>query len=192
MILEVNKTDVFFPYQEMLPNEEFKRGDRIKALIIAVLKEDIGPQIIVSRTDPRFLGKLLKLETPEIADGNVEIKEIVRQPGERAKVAVFSKERDIDPIGACVGVRGNRILAISNELQGEKIDIIEWSDNIIMYAKLALNPAKVGKVFILNNREKILQAIVPKDQLSLAIGKKGINVKLASKLVGWRIEIKEE
>ena len=192
MILEVNKTDVFFPYREMLPNEEFKRGDRIKALIIAVLKEDKGPQIVVSRTDPRFLRKLLELETPEIADGNIEIKEIVRQPGERAKVAVLSKEKDIDPIGACIGVRGNRILAISNELQGEKIDIIEWSDNSIMYTKLALNPAKVGKVFILNKQEKIMQAIVPKDQLSLAIGKKGINVKLASKLVGWRIEIKQE
>jgi N utilization substance protein A len=176
----------------MLPNEEFKRGDRIKALIIAVLKDDKGPQIIVSRIDPRFLRKLMELETPEIADGNIEIKEIVRQPGERAKVAVFSKEKDIDPIGACIGVRGNRILAISNELQGEKIDIIEWSNNTIMYTKFALSPAKVGKVFILNNKEKIMQAIVPKDQLSLAIGKRGINVKLASKLVGWRIEIKQE
>ena len=192
MILEVNKTDVFFPYREKLPNEEFKRGDRIKALIISVLKEDKGPQIVISRTDPRFLGKLLELETPEVANGNIEIKEIVRQPGERAKVAVLSKDKDVDPIGACIGVRGNRILAISKELQGEKIDVIEWSDNAIEYTKLALSPAKVGKVFILNKNEKIMQAVVQKGQLSLAIGKKGINVKLASKLVGWRIEIKEE
>ena len=192
MILEVNKTDVFFPYREKLPNEEFKRGDRIKALIISVLKEDKGPQIVISRTDPRFLRKLLELETPEVANGNIEIKEIVRQPGERAKVAVLSKDKDVDPIGACIGVRGNRILAISKELQGEKIDVIEWSDNAIEYTKLALSPAKVGKVFILNKNEKIMQAVVPKDQLSLAIGKKGINVKLASKLVGWRIEIKQE
>jgi len=190
MILEVNKTDVLFPFREKLKNEEFKRGDRIKAVIIQVLKENRGPQIIVSRADNKFLAKLLELEIPEIANGSIEIKDVVRQPGERAKVAVLTKEEDIDPIGACIGVKGNRILAISKELNGEKIDIIEWSDNPLVYAKAALSPAKIEKVFILNKKEKLMQAIVSKGELSLAIGKKGINVRLASRLVGWKIEIK--
>jgi len=190
MILEINKTDVLFPFREKLKNEEFKRGDRIKAVIIQVLKENRGPQIIVSRADNKFLAKLLELEIPEIANGSIEIKDVVRQPGERAKVAVLTKEEDIDPIGACIGVKGNRILAISKELNGEKIDIIEWSDNPLVYAKAALSPAKIEKVFILNKKEKLMQAIVSKGELSLAIGKKGINVRLASRLVGWKIEIK--
>lgn len=192
MILEVNKTDVLFPYREKLKNEEFKRGDRIRAIIIQVLKENQGPQVIVSRADSKFLAKLLELETPEIANGNIEIKDIVRQPGERAKVSVLSKEKDIDPIGACIGVKGNRILAISKELNGEKIDIIKWSDNPISYAESALSPAKIEKIFILNKKEKRMQAVVSKDQLSLAIGKKGVNVRLASRLVGWKIEIEQE
>ncbi len=192
MILEVNKTDVLLPSREKLKNEEFARGDRIKAVIIQVLKENKGPQVIVSRTDAKFLEKLLELEIPEITNGNIEIKDIVRQPGERAKVAVLTKEKDIDPIGACIGVRGNRIMAISKELQGEKIDIIEWSENLFSYAKAALSPAKVEKAFILDKKEKIMQAVVSSDQLSLAIGKKGINVRLASRLIGWKIEIKEE
>jgi N utilization substance protein A len=192
MILEVNKIDVLFPIRETLQSEEFKRGDRIKAVIIQVLKENKGPQVIVSRADPKFLGKLLELEIPEIADGIIEIKDIVRQPGERAKVAVLSKEEDIDPIGACIGVKGNRILAISQELSGEKIDIIDWSENPLHYAKCALSPAKIEKVFILNKKEKIMQAVGSKDQLSLAIGKKGANVRLASRLVGWKIEIIRE
>lgn len=192
MILEVNKTEVLLPIREKLMDEEFKRGDRVKAVIIQVLKENKGPQVIVSRTDARFLAKLLELEIPEIANGNIEIIDIVRQPGERAKVAVLTKEKDIDPIGACIGVRGNRIMAISQELHGEKIDIIEWLEDPIFYAKTALSPAKVGKAFILNKKDNIMQAIVSNDQLSLAIGKKGINVRLASRLIGWKIEIKEE
>jgi len=192
MILEVNKTEVLLPIWEKLMDEEFKRGDRVKAVIIQVLKENKGPQVIVSRTDARFLAKLLELEIPEIANGNIEIIDIVRQPGERAKVAVLTKEKDIDPIGACIGVKGNRIMAISQELHGEKIDIIEWLEDPILYAKTALSPAKVGKAFILNKKDNIMQAIVSNDQLSLAIGKKGINVRLASRLIGWKIEIKEE
>jgi N utilization substance protein A len=192
MILEMDKTDILLPYREKLKNEEFKRGDRIKAVIIQVRKENKGPQVIVSRTDPKFLAKLLELEIPEIANGNIEIKNIVRQPGERAKVAVTTKEKDIDPIGACIGVKGNRIMAISNELKGEKIDIIEWSENPLTFAKAALSPAKVEKTFILNKAEKSMQAIVSKNQLSLAIGKKGANVRLASRLVDWKIEIKQE
>jgi N utilization substance protein A len=192
MILEVNKTEVLLPSREKLMNEEFKRGDRVKAVIIQVLKENKGPQVIVSRADAKFLAKLLELEIPEVANGNIEIIDIVRQPGERAKVAVLTNEKDIDPIGACIGVKGNRIMAISQELQGEKIDIIEWSDNPTSYAKTALSPAKVEKAFILDKKDKVMQAVVSKDQLSLAIGKKGTNVRLASRLIGWKIEIKEE
>jgi len=192
MILEVNKVDVFLPYREKLKNEEFKIGDRVKAIVAQVQKGSEGPQVIVSRSDPKFLAKLLESEVPELANGNIEIKDIVRQPGERAKVAVVTKEKDIDPIGACIGIKGNRILAISKELQGEKIDIIEWSSNPISYAKAALSPAKVAKVYILNKNNKLMQAGVSEDQFSLAIGKKGANVRLASRLVGWKIEIKQE
>ena len=192
MILEVDKIDVLFPYREKMRNEDFKRGDRVKAIILQVLKENKGPQVIVSRADPQFLAKLLEIEIPEIANGNIEIKDIVRQPGERAKIAVLTEEKDVDPIGACIGVKGNRILAISKELAGEKIDVVEWSENPLTYAKSALSPAKIDKVFILNKEEKRLQAILGNDQLSLAIGKKGTNVRLASRLVGWKIEIKSD
>ncbi len=190
MILELDRIEILFPFREKLPNEALKRGDRVKAVILHVLKENMGPQVIVSRAHPKFLEKLLKIEIPEIANGNIEIKDLVRQPGERAKVAVFTEEKDIDPVGACIGIKGNRILAISQELNGEKIDIIEWSNNPLEYAKAALSPAKIDKVFILSKQDKKMQAVVPKNQLSLAIGKKGINVRLASKLVGWKIEIK--
>jgi N utilization substance protein A len=192
IILEINKTEAFFPSREKLPNEDFQRGDTVKALIIQVQKTTKGPQVIVSRTHPKFLAKLLELEIPELANGNIEVKDLVRQPGERAKVAVQSKDRDIDPVGACIGVKGNRILAISKELRGEKIDIIEWSSHSLDYAKAALSPARIEKIILLDKKEKTLQAIVPRDQLSLAIGKKGINVKLASRLIGWKIEIKQE
>jgi len=192
IILEINKTEALFPSREKLPNEEFQRGETVKALITQVQKTTKGPQVIVSRTHPKFLAKLLELEIPELANNNIEIKDLVRQPGERAKVAVQSKDRDIDPLGACIGVKGNRILAISKELRGEKIDIIEWSSHPLDYAKAALSPARIEKIILLDKKEKIMQAIVPRDQLSLAIGKKGINVKLASWLVGWKIEIKQE
>jgi len=191
IILEVNKTEALFMAREMLPNEEFARGDTVRALITQVQKITKGPQIFVSRTHPKFLAKLLELEIPEIANGNIEIKDLVRQPGERAKVAVLSKERDIDPVGACIGVKGNRILNISRELQGEKIDVIPWSAHAPSYAKAALSPARIDKILLLDKTDRAMQAIVPKDQLSLAIGKKGINVKLASRLVGWKIEIKQ-
>jgi N utilization substance protein A len=192
MILELNKTEILLPFREKLPNEKFIRGDRVKAVITNVFKEANGPQILVSRTDNRFLSKLLELEIPEIANGNIDIRDIIRNPGERAKVAVFSTEKDIDPVGACIGFKGTRILAISKELDGEKIDVIKWSKNPLEYAKAALSPAKINRVVVRNKNEKILQAQVQKDQLSLAIGKKGINVRLASFLVGWKIEIKQE
>jgi len=191
-VLELSKTEVIFPLREKLPLDDFQRGDVVKAVISQVIRGPKGPQIIVSRTSPRFLAKLLETEIPEIANGTVEIKDIVRQAGERAKVAVASRERDIDPIGACIGVKGNRILAISKELGGEKVDIIQWSSNPGAYAKAALSPAKVDKLNVTDRNEKAIEAVVPKDQLSLAIGKKGINVKLASRLVGWKISIVQE
>lgn len=192
MIIEVNKIDVLLPYREKLPNEEFRRGDRVKGVITHVYRENTGPQVVISRTNPRFLVKLLELEIPEIANKTIFIKNIARQPGERAKVAVFTKDEKVDPVGSCIGVKGNRILAISKELNGEKIDIIKWSENPIEFAKAALSPAKVSRIFILNKQQKILQAIVPESQYSLAIGKKGTNVRLASKLIGWTIKIKKE
>ncbi len=192
IILEVNRTEVALPLREKLPDEEIRRGDLVKAVIAQVVKGYQGPQILVSRSSPRFLARLLETEIPEIANGTIEIKDIVRQPGERAKVAVLSRERDIDPVGACIGVRGNRILAISKELQGEKVDIIPWSPDLVTYAKAALSPARVDRLQVASRTEKAVLAIVPQDQLSLAIGKKGINVKLASRLVGWKISIKQE
>ena len=192
VVLEVGRTEVFMPLREKLPGDELRRGDLVKAVITQVLKGYQGPQIIVSRGASRFLARLLENEIPEIANGTIEIKDIVRQAGERSKVAVASRERDIDPVGACIGVKGNRILAISKELQGEKIDVIEWSPDLVSYAKAALSPAKVERLQIASKVEKALLAVVPQDQLSLAIGKKGINVKLASRLVGWKISIKQE
>jgi len=189
-ILEVNKAEVSFPEREKLPTEEFERGARVKAIIVQVQRGPRGPQIVVSRTSTRFLGRLLELEIPEIANGLIEIKSIVREPGERAKVAVQAKERDIDPVGACIGPKGSRILAISKELQGEKVDIIEWSSNPEAFAKSALSPARVDQVVMADKDGKVLEAVVPEDQIKLAIGKKGINVRLASRLVGWRIVIK--
>jgi N utilization substance protein A len=192
MILEIHKTEALLPEREKLTSDSFRRGDRIKAVITHVLRDAKGPQVVVSRGDYRFLAKLLELEIPEIANGNIEIRHLVRQTGERAKVAVSSKEKDIDPVGACIGVKGNRILAISKELGGEKIDVIEWSDNPLTFAKAALSPAKVLDVFYIDKERNALQAMVGKDQLSLAIGKKGTNVRLASRLVGWKIEIRSD
>jgi transcription termination/antitermination protein NusA len=192
IVLEVNRIEVALPVREKLPNEEIRRGDLVKAVIAQVLKGYQGPQIIVSRSSPRFLARLLETEIPEIANGMIEIKDIVRQPGDRAKVAVTSHERDVDAVGACIGVKGNRILAISKELQGEKVDIIEWSPDLVAYAKASLSPARVERLQVVSRTEKAMLAIVPQDQLSLAIGKKGINVKLASRLIGWKISIKQE
>jgi len=191
IILEAKKADLILPLRETLLNDAFKRGDQVRAVIVQVRKSarEQGSQIVVSRSSPKFLEKLLALEIPEIGNGTIEIKDIVRQPGERAKVSVISRERDVDPVGACIGVKGARILAISKELAGEKIDVIVWSLEPVAYAKAALSPARVERVQIVNPQEKTMEAIVGRDQLSLAIGKKGINVKLASKLVGWKIGI---
>ncbi|MFO7867386.1 MAG: transcription termination factor NusA [Candidatus Aminicenantes bacterium] len=191
IVLEVNKTEVMLPEREKIPGERFQRGDRIKGVIMQVHREAKGPQVFISRTDDTFLLKLLEIEIPEISNGSIEIKDIIRQPGERAKVAVHTEEKDIDPIGACIGIKGNRILSISKELQGEKIDVIQWSEDPAEFAHAALSPAKADSVVVLDKEKKLLRAKVPQDQLSLAIGKKGANVRLASKLVGWKIDIIE-
>ena len=192
-LLEVNNIDLILPSWEALPGESFDRGEQVKAVIVQVRRGVKGqePQIVVSRTSPRYLAKLLELEIPEIASGTIEIKDIVRQAGERAKVAVASRDRDVDPVGACIGLKGARILAISKELGGEKIDVVVWSPNPALYAKSALSPARVEGVSVLSKTDKTLEARVTKDQLSLAIWKKGLNVKLASKLVDWKIAIKD-
>jgi len=193
LVLDVNNLDVVLPSWEMIPGETYDRGSQIRAVILQVRRGQKGmdTQIIVSRSSNEFLGRLLQTEIPEIASGIIEIKDIVRQPGERAKVAVASRERDVDPIGACIGPKGSRILAISKELGGEKIDVILWSPNPGAYAKAALSPARVEHVIPVSTADKSLEAVVARDQLSLAIGKKGINVRLASKLTGWKIAIKE-
>jgi len=189
--IEVIHTEAVLPLREKLPGDRFERGDRVRASIIQVRRGAKGqePQIVLSRATPKFLERLLALEIPEIAGGTIQIKDIVRQPGERAKVAVLTTERDVDPVGACIGVKGARILAISKELGGEKIDIIIWSPNPTAYAKSALSPARVDRVEILDKGAQTMQATVPPAQLSLAIGKRGINVKLASMLTGWKIAI---
>ena len=193
LVMDVNNLDVILPSWEMIPGETFDRGSQVRAVITQVRRGLKGQetQVLVSRANPEFLGRLLQTEIPEIASGIIEIKDIVRQPGERAKVAVMSRERDVDPIGACIGPKGSRILAISKELGGEKIDIIVWSPNPGAYAKSALSPARVERVVPVSTSDKSLEAVVSRDQLSLAIGKKGINVKLASKLTGWKIAIRE-
>jgi len=151
-----------------------------------------GPQIVLSRTDPALLVKLFEQEVPEIYDGTVQIRGAVREAGDRAKVAVFSRERDVDPVGACVGMKGTRVQAIIRELRGEKIDIVEWSDDPVTLVTNALSPAKVQRVSIVDDKERVVEVIVEDKQLSLAIGKKGQNVRLAAKLTGWRIDIKSE
>src|SRR5215212_5992585 len=172
--------------------EQWNQGERIRVVIDDVSKESKGPQVVVSRTSPELLKRLFEMEVPEIYDSTVVIKSAVREPGERAKIAVASTERDVDPVGACVGMKGSRVQAIIRELRGEKIDIIEWSDEPSVFAANALSPAKVNQVRITDIESRQMEVIVNEDQLSLAIGKRGQNVRLASKLVGWNIDIRSE
>ncbi len=192
LILDMGKTEALLPMSEQSRIEQYKQGDRVRAVIVKVHKLSKGPQIIVSRTDPSLLVRLFEMEIPEVYDGTVQIKAAVREGGERAKVAVASRDDAVDPVGACVGMKGSRINAVIRELKGEKIDIIEYSEEIVEYTMNALNPAKISKVLVVDPASKILEVIVPEDQLSLAIGKKGQNVRLASRLLGWQIDIKSE
>ncbi|MDD5044275.1 MAG: transcription termination factor NusA [Candidatus Omnitrophica bacterium] len=185
----LGKAEGILPRQEQSPKEDFKQGERIKAYCLEVRKELKGPQIILSRTHPNFVKKLFELEVPEIYEGIVEIRAISRLPGERTKIAVWSKNDKVDSVGACVGMRGSRVKNIVSELHGEKIDIVPWNDTITEYIKAALSPAEISEIR-LDKTNKKAEIIVENDQLSLAIGKHGQNVKLASKLVEWELDIR--
>ncbi|PNW60589.1 UNVERIFIED_CONTAM: transcription termination/antitermination protein NusA, partial [Euhalothece sp. KZN 001] len=176
---------------EALPREHFKNGDRVRAYIYDVRREPRGPQIFASRTRPEFMEKLFRQEVPEIYDGIIEIKAVARDPGSRAKIAVYTHDGSIDPVGACVGMRGSRVQAVVNELQGEKIDIVPWNDDVATFIVNALAPAEVAKV-VLDEDSKRMEVVVPEEQLSLAIGRRGQNVRLASDLSGWDIDIMTE
>ncbi len=192
LIVELGKTEGKLGKRDQSRLENFAAGDRIRVVIVKVEKSAKGPQVIVSRTDPILVQHLFQTEVPEIYDGTVQIKSIAREAGERTKIAVTSRERDVDPVGACVGMKGTRVQSIIRELRGEKIDIIQWNDDAVGFATNAISPAKVSRVTILDHAEKIMEMVVEDMQLSLAIGKKGQNVRLASKLIGWRIDIKSE
>jgi transcription termination/antitermination protein NusA len=192
IILEVGRIEAVLPRKEQSRAESYTPGDRVRTVIKGVNRSAKGPQIVLSRTDPALLIKLFEQEVPEIYDGTVMIRGAVREAGDRAKVAVFSRERDVDPVGACVGMKGTRVQSIIRELRGEKIDIVEWSEDPIAFVTNALSPAKVQRVSIVDDRDRVMEVIVEDKQLSLAIGKKGQNVRLAAKLTGWRIDIKSE
>src|SRR6476469_1065629 len=191
VVVDLGRGEAIVRRDEMLPREVFRNGDRIRAYIYDVRREPRGPQIFLSRTHPQFTSKLFAQEVPEIYDGIVEVKAVARDPGSRAKIAVISRDSSVDPVGACVGMRGSRVQAVVNELQGEKIDIIPWSPDIATFVVNALAPAEVAKVVLDEDKERI-EVVVPDQQLSLAIGRRGQNVRLASQLTGWDIDILTE
>ncbi len=192
LVVDLGKTEALLPRRELSRAEIFNPGERVRVVITRVSRTSRGPQVIVSRTDPALLARLFEMEVPEIYEGTVVVKNAVREPGDRAKVAVFSKEKDVDPVGACVGIKGARVQNIIRELRGEKIDIVEWNDDPRSFAINALNPAKVSRVAIVDEKDKVMEVVVEDKQLSLAIGKRGQNVRLAARLLGWRIDIKSE
>jgi N utilization substance protein A len=191
LIVDLGRAEAVLPHTEQAPREVYRQGDRIKALITKIEMTGKGPQIILSRTNPLVLAELFEAEVPEIAEGVVEIKGVVRETGSRSKIAVYSHDNNVDPVGACVGMRGARVQNVVSELRGEKIDIIPWSDDIARFACNALAPAVVSKIYIVEET-KSMEIIVADDQLSLAIGKRGQNVRLAARLTGWKIDIKSE
>ena len=191
VIVDLGRAEAIVRRDDLLPRESFRQGDRIRAYIYDVRREPRGPQIFLSRTHPQFMIQLFKQEVPELYDGIIEIKAVARDPGSRAKIAVLSNDTSIDPVGACVGMRGSRVQAVVNELQGEKIDIIQWSPDAATFIVNALAPAEVAKV-VLDEEARRIEVVVPDDQLSLAIGRRGQNVRLASQLTGWDIDILTE
>ncbi len=191
VIVDLGRGEGIIRRDELIPRETFRYGDRVRAYIYDVRREQRGPQIFLSRTHPQFMAKLFAQEVPEIYDGIIEVKSVARDPGSRAKIAVISRDSSIDPVGACVGMRGSRVQAVVNELQGEKIDIIPWSQDAATFIVNALQPAEVAKVVLDEDAERI-EVVVPDDQLSLAIGRRGQNVRLASQLTGWDIDILTE
>ena len=190
-LINLGRVEALLPPQEQVSKERYDHGARIKTFIVEVRKSPKGPQIIVSRSHPGLLKRLFELEVPEIYDGYVEIKAVAREAGHRSKVAVVSRDESIDPVGACVGPKGSRVRMVVNELRGEKIDVIEWSEDAAVLVANALSPAKVTDV-ILDEVEKRAEVVVPDAQLSLAIGKEGQNARLAAKLTGWRVDIRSE
>jgi N utilization substance protein A len=188
IIVDLGRTEAVLPKKEQVRREGYRQGERIRGVVMDVRSEAKGPQVIISRTHPSFLIKLFQMEVPEIYEGIVEIKAAAREPGERAKIAVISNTSEVDPVGACVGVRGSRVQAVVQELKGEKIDIVHYSEDFAILAKNALSPAQISKV-IVDESEHLMEVVVPDDQLSLAIGKKGQNVRLAARLTGWKIDI---
>jgi transcription termination/antitermination protein NusA len=191
IIVNLGRTDAILPEKEQIPRERYRQGDRIRAFILDVELTGKGPQIVLSRTHPGLLIELFRQEVPEIYEGIVEVKGAAREPGGRAKIAVTSNDSDVDPVGACVGMRGTRVQAVVQELRGEKIDIVPWTADPAEYVCRALAPAKVSKI-IMDEDDRAMEVIVPDDQLSLAIGKKGQNVRLASRLTGWKLDVRSE
>jgi len=195
IIVNLGRTDAILPEKEQIPRERYRQGDRIRAYILDVDLTSKGPQIVLSRTHPGLLIKLFEQEVPEIYENIVEVKGAAREPGGRAKIAVYSHDSDVDPVGACVGMRGTRVQSVVQELRGEKIDIVPWTPDPADYVCRALSPAKVSKIIMDEDQggeERTMEVIVPDDQLSLAIGKKGQNVRLASRLTGWRLDVRGE
>ena len=192
MIVDMGRTEARLPKREQSRLEAYNVGDRLRVTIRAVERAAKGPQVVVSRADPALVQRLFEMEVPEIYDGTVQIRAVAREAGERTKIAVESRDKDVDPVGACVGMKGMRVQSIIRELRGEKIDIIPFNEETVAFAQKALSPAKVTRVQIIDPEEKRLEVIVEDTQLSLAIGKKGQNVRLASKLIGWNIDIKSE
>jgi N utilization substance protein A len=191
LYIDLGKVEAALPLTELMPTDKFKQGDRVKSYITKVENTSKGPQIILSRTHPGLLKRLFELEVPEIFDGTVEIRSVAREAGFRSKIAVFSRNEEVDPVGSCVGQKGIRVQTIVTELKGEKIDIVRWSDAVDEYVANALSPSKVLEVIVFE-AEKMARVIVPDYQLSLAIGIKGQNARLAAKLTGWKIDIKSE
>lgn len=188
LVIDLGKTDALLPRSEIIPGEQFKPGDRVQAYLSEVALTPRGPQLYLTRTSPKYLVKLFEVEVPEIREGIVEVKLCAREPGARSKIAVTSKDRDVDPVGACVGMKGIRVQNVIQELKGEKIDIIPWSDNAVIFVRSALAPAEISSVRM-DERNRTMEIMVEDDQLSLAIGRKGQNVRLAAQLTGWRLDI---
>ncbi len=191
IIVNLGKAEGVIPPAEQIRKEMFKRGERIRAYICEIKRISKGPQIILSRTHPGFIRSLFEMEVPEISEGLIEIVNVAREPGNRSKISVKTQDRDVDPVGACVGMRGSRVQSVVQELKGEKIDIVPFADDQVTYVCSALSPAKVDRV-LMDEDARSMDVIVPNDQLSLAIGKSGQNVRLAARLTGWRIDVKSE
>lgn len=187
-LVDLGKTEAILPIQEQIPREAYRRGDRVKALLLEVRRTPKDVQVILSRSHPQFVAKLFEMEVPEVGEKIVEIKSIVREPGDRTKIAVSSRDKAVDPVGACVGIKGSRVQAVVRELRGEKIDIITWTSDPRVFIAEALNPASIEKVGIDEDKKSAL-VVVADSQLSLAIGKNGQNVRLAARLTGWKIDI---